>query len=168
MTKRIAERFVLADVRISAAGIQILSEYRGPISANFEVSIEQRRPIEPPKGAIAANETTVQLTVTTAKVDDGEQSTDPVFNAKVRVEGAFVLPEGQEPAPQDLSSCHHTFARMIFPLARSELGRMLSRARLQDVPLIWDLGPEDEEGSVSFGQFAQGEVVFQKGEFEKK
>jgi hypothetical protein len=63
-------------------------------------------------------------------------------HATATVEGQFALVEGGTISLEQLTENSFDLARLLFPVARAEIARLLTQARMNDIPLPWDLPRE--------------------------
>ncbi len=139
--RRLFDRFVLADARIVSCHFDLINpNVTTPTKANVTVAaVPQNFVAEtPPEGAKQAIQTVIDVHLNVASADNAE---DRFYSLQLKVTGTFVMAEGDVATLEEIASEGHCFARMIFPLARSEIVRVLARAKVPDLPLAWDIGP---------------------------
>jgi preprotein translocase subunit SecB len=159
MKRRAIDRFLLLEANVVGAAIDVHSSPSSGAQASFKVEIENHllTKVEGVKDAAEQlNKTTISLNI---QISNREKSPpEPHVSASVRITGTFMLlGEHKGVSKDEHEKCHHDFARILFPLARSELARMLSRAKIPDVPLVWDLGPDANESMTVKSQRADAE-----------
>lgn len=142
MNRRLIDRVVLAVARIKGSSFILVNEREGQIDVAATLSVAQNHtlfvPAEDQQGAKQAYTTVINAVLDVKDSKDGAQ----ILRAGAVVEGLFVLMEGSPVTAEQLKGSSFDLARLLFPVARAEIARLLAQARMSDVPVQWDL-PRD-------------------------
>lgn len=144
MNRRLLDQFLLAECKLIRESLTIHKPIDGKVSAKFNVAMGfEVGTLDPPPGdAKQAIRASVSLDVS---VVDKEDPPATFYEAAVQVAGLLLLPSGDPVDSDAIASDQHSIARMIFPICRSYLWQMLARARIPDLPMAWDLGPQAQK-----------------------
>ena len=145
MQRRLFDKATLKDVRILAASLTVtnMPDAKQSAHATFEISVDHQLHDEESAGRPLQISLSVSLTVSSK-----ENPELRFFTVSSGVAGIFLLDAAEDLNEKVLLTSRPLFARMLFPVARAEVARLLTGAKFNDVPLGWDLGPfsiTDEE-----------------------
>lgn len=153
MKRRLLDRFVLMECKLVgenfALGPPVPPPSKGAsetLTVELVVKLEHGHAEPPPDGAKQAIQGTVELE---ARVARKLQPEPAVYTATVRIAGLFVLASGEPVSLPDMEQDRHSITRMLYPVARSYLWMLLARARVPDLPMPWDVGPDSAGAAMS-------------------
>lgn len=152
MKRRLLDRFVLMECKLVSENFVLGPPVPPPekgasetLAVELVVKLEHGHAEPPPDGAKQAILGTVELD---ARVSRKSQPEPPVYTATVRIAGLFLLTSGEPVGLPEMEQDRHSITRMLYPVARSYLWLLLARARVPDLPMPWDVGP-DSAGAAS-------------------
>jgi preprotein translocase subunit SecB len=148
MKRRLLDRFVLVDVRVVGCDFKLYPSAGAvlePTNAHATIEVKPHNSLieNAPPGTKQVFESSVEVGVRLSPTAESS----PFYELTLKILGLFSLAEGEPISVDDLAKDGQCFVRMLFPLARSEISRILGRARLPDLPLAWDTGISENKAS---------------------
>lgn len=145
-----SDRFLMLEARCTGANLAIYKPLVPGTQMSAEVRVDKATPtavVPTPSGLVQACQMGIALIIEVGDQGDG-RGASMVVSASVG--GFFGVLSGETVPIAAIEASAHSFARMLYPLARSEVAHLLASARLADVPVSWDIGPNEESEGQSF------------------
>ena len=149
MNRRLADRVVLVWARLLGSSLSIKKESEGAIDAVFNMNLSFNDPTQRPRTVDGMEAYEVSLRAELG-VEENKEGGGKLFDVIAEVKGFFVVLGPDSISYDNIVQEKHTFVRLLFPYARIHMGELLSKAKLPEIPIAWDLGPRlSPDGSES-------------------